>query len=260
MLPSTFPTSRSYIAALICIVSGADQSWADSGVRILAFGDSNTWGLMPLNNPPQRHRYGSEVRWTEILRRELGGGAVVIENGLIGRTVDQDEPTGLGGNALSAADFNGGKHLAEAVAVNAPIDVVLIVLGTNDVATKYGRSGSDIAKALVRLAAIPVSVNGQWTPLFKPPTVLVVAPPPVGGTFSLPIFEQWWKTAPSRLSDLKEALRASPLPPGVAIDALDGVVLPVGADGVHLTAEGHRNLGRHLAGAVRKQLEPGSPR
>jgi lysophospholipase L1-like esterase len=59
---------------------------------ILCFGDSNTWGCIPLTGarPPRRH--GPAQRWPGVLRRELGDGFWIVEEGLNGRTTVWDDP------------------------------------------------------------------------------------------------------------------------------------------------------------------------
>ena len=64
--------------------------------QIIAFGDSNTWGL----NPVLKNRYPEDVRWTGLLRKKLSRkGVALIEEGLCGRTTVFDDPdrTGLKG-------------------------------------------------------------------------------------------------------------------------------------------------------------------
>ena len=59
--------------------------------RIVAFGDSNTYGWIPNANPPST-RYGPEDRWPGALQKELGDNYQVIEEGLDGRTTDAPDP------------------------------------------------------------------------------------------------------------------------------------------------------------------------
>ena len=57
--------------------------------QIIAFGDSNTWGL----NPVMRARYPENVRWTGLLRKKLSrNGFELVEEGLCGRTTAFDQP------------------------------------------------------------------------------------------------------------------------------------------------------------------------
>ena len=55
---------------------------------ILCYGDSNTWGW----NPATQDRHSRDERWTGVLRRALGDGYLIVEEGLNGRTTVWDDP------------------------------------------------------------------------------------------------------------------------------------------------------------------------
>ncbi len=55
---------------------------------VVCYGDSNTWGY----DPHTKTRFPSDVRWTGVLRQELGVDYLVIEEGLNGRTTVWDDP------------------------------------------------------------------------------------------------------------------------------------------------------------------------
>ena len=59
---------------------------------ILCYGDSNTWGCIPLTGAHPPRRYGPAQRWPGVLRRELGNGFWIVEEGLNGRTTVWDDP------------------------------------------------------------------------------------------------------------------------------------------------------------------------
>ena len=59
---------------------------------ILCYGDSNTWGCIPLRGSEPARRFPPETRWPGVLRRELGDGHWVVEEGLNGRTTVWDDP------------------------------------------------------------------------------------------------------------------------------------------------------------------------
>ena len=87
---------------------------------ILCYGDSNTYGLMP-DSPD---RYPRDVRWTGILQKKLGEDYYVIEEGLSGRTTLWDDPI--------EEHKNGKKYLLPCLETHKPLDLVVIMLGTND--------------------------------------------------------------------------------------------------------------------------------
>jgi lysophospholipase L1-like esterase len=90
---------------------------------ILCFGDSNTWGWIP---GPDGDRYPPEVRWPGVLQERLGDNYRVVEEALNGRMTVWDDPY------EPVHDKNGKRHLAVALESHKPIDLVILMLGTND--------------------------------------------------------------------------------------------------------------------------------
>jgi len=88
--------------------------------RILCFGDSNTWGW----NPIDKQRYSKNERWPGVVAKFLGEGFEIIEEGLNGRTTVWDDP--VEGNK------NGKEHLPIMLETHRPIDLLILMLGTND--------------------------------------------------------------------------------------------------------------------------------
>lgn len=110
--------------------------------RILCFGDSNTWGFVPVT----RQRYEATVRWTGVLADRLGENYEVIEEGVNGRTTTFDDPCEEG--------KNGKKALPGCLREHAPLDLVILMLGTNDLKSCYRSSAKQAAdgiRALIRL-------------------------------------------------------------------------------------------------------------
>ncbi|HUS84416.1 MAG TPA: GDSL-type esterase/lipase family protein, partial [Anaerolineales bacterium] len=135
-------------------------------ITLLCFGDSNTWGF----NPATGERYPLDVRWPGVLRNELGDGYRVIEDGVNGRTA-------VGGNLLNG--FNNGKtDLNPSLASHCPLDLVILMLGTNDLIKRFSGSPDDVGRGIdVLLAIIHQSGAG---PGGSAPAVLLLAPPPIG--------------------------------------------------------------------------------
>lgn len=100
---------------------------------VLCYGDSNTWGY----DPATQTRFSREVRWTGVLREELGEGYLVIEEGLNGRTTVWDDPIEL--------DKNGATYLRPCIQSHKPFDLIVIMLGTNDLKTRFWLPAYDIA-------------------------------------------------------------------------------------------------------------------
>src|SRR3569832_404233 len=87
--------------------------------RILAFGDSLTWG-----RDPGAGRHGEDARWPTVLERALGGRAVVIEEGLGGRRSAVEDPLRPFRNGLS--------YFPMVLESHNPLDLAVLMLGTND--------------------------------------------------------------------------------------------------------------------------------
>ena len=135
--------------------------------RVLCFGDSNTWGY----NPDQPGtRYESNTRWTGILASELGNEYQVIEEGLNGRTAIWDDPFG--------EHKNGKDYLIPCLETHREFDLIILMLGTNDLKAYFKLSAASIAQGVGVLIDIilksPVGIDGN------PPKVLLIAPPPTG--------------------------------------------------------------------------------
>src|SRR5271168_2783948 len=132
---------------------------------IVAFGDSNTWGYDPATGA----RHAPQARWTGVMAVALGPEHCVIEEGLNGRTtvfVDPIEP-----------DRRGADYLPPCLRSHAPLDIVIIALGCNDMKARFNVSAAEIAFGAERLVVMAqaelVGPNGA------PPRILLVAPPPI---------------------------------------------------------------------------------
>ena len=95
---------------------------------VLAYGDSNTWGAATVARPDDRYAY--EERWPGVMAATLGGGWRVIEEGLPGRTTVHDDP-------VEGAYMNGKTYLMPCLRSHRPLDVVAIMLGSNDLKARF---------------------------------------------------------------------------------------------------------------------------
>ena len=217
----------------------------DRRTDILCFGDSLTWGFVPPAPGTPGERYAPERRWTGVMAAELGASFHVIEEGLNGRTTSVDDPL--------RPHLNGAAHLPAILASHLPLDLVVLMLGTNDTKSYFGREPRDIAFGIsLLLEQIAGSARAVWTD-YPAPKALVVAPPPIGD-----VPAGWGRELMDgaseksrRLPALYQALAAES---GAAFFDAGRVVRSVGADGIHLTEENNRALGVALAEAVRAAL------
>ncbi len=130
-------------------------------VNILCFGDSNTFGTNPSGG-----RWGIHERWPGALQDMLGSEYRLIEEGLGGRvTVMEDALEG---------DKNGKRHLPVLLRSHRPLDLVIIMLGTNDMKHRFNMLPVDIAKGAEVLGEIVQNYPyGEYYPV---PRVLLVSP------------------------------------------------------------------------------------
>jgi lysophospholipase L1-like esterase len=132
---------------------------------VLCYGASNTYG----QKPDRSGRFKANERWTGILQDKLGSDYYVIEEGLGGRTTDLDHPN------PNKTNRNGLSYFKACFESHIPLDVIIIMLGTNDLKTTYNRSALDIAEAL-RQYPDYVHSYCQSTSLPIPKIILVSSP------------------------------------------------------------------------------------
>ncbi len=139
---------------------------------ILFFGDSLTWG----SDPATGGRHPKDARLPEVLASRLGDGYTVITDGLRGRTTAYDED-------LSDSDRNGARILPTVLYTHAPLDLVILMLGSNDMKPHIAGTAIAAMQGMRRLVHIVQNhVPGPGMPI---PKVLVVAPPPLCKTKDL---------------------------------------------------------------------------
>jgi lysophospholipase L1-like esterase len=219
--------------------------------RVLAFGDSNTFGSQPsaLAGGPAP-RYASDERWPGVAQRLLGSGFEIIESGLPGRTLDVDAyalPADYG------PSLSGALALPIAIRSNNPIDLVVLMLGTNDCKSSYARDSSALSAAAERLLAIVAHTNSPT--VYPAPMALLVAPPPLDPSVSAGRFGAEFSNSSLELSQrLGRCLSAVVRLPGQHFFDAAAVVRTDGIDGLHLSANAHQQLGAALAERIRAVL------
>lgn len=135
-----------------------------NALRILCYGDSNTWGDDPHISAP---RYVENVRWTGVLQEKLGKDYEIIEEGLCGRTTTLDDPKEEG--------RNGKTYLKPCLLTHNPLDVVILMLGTNDLKERFKLSAKEIAENIETLVQIIQKEGNNINR--KPPRIILLSPP-----------------------------------------------------------------------------------
>lgn len=137
---------------------------------ILTFGDSNTHGTPPMATLNEYQRFGADIRWPTRAMAALGSNWILVEEGLPGRTAQYDD-------AVVGPHLNGQLGLKIALQSHGPIDILVIMLGTNDVKAEFGATPEQITGGIAGLLAIAMEPAVQSRHQgFK---VLLVCPPPV---------------------------------------------------------------------------------
>jgi lysophospholipase L1-like esterase len=208
---------------------------------ILAYGDSLTWGSDPLSGG----RHPKSHRWPDALAEALSGRAEIITDGLRGRTTAYDEH-------LADCDRNGARILPTSLYAHAPLDLVILMLGANDLKPHIAGTALAAMQGMRRCVSIVqnhVARAGEG----GRPEVLIVAPPPLCETANQEFAAMFAgrveqsKMVASLYRDLADEAGAGFFDAG-------SVCATSPADGVHIDAEGTRALGLALAPIVSLQL------
>ena len=225
---------------------------AESTKRILVFGDSNSWGWTPRNDQEPTVRLPRNVRWPGVLAERLGPGYEIIEEALSARTTNLDDPEeDLPSEHLRGATLNGAKVLPALLASHLPLDLVVIMLGTNDLKARFKRTPGEVAQAAISLVHIIRDCEGGVFTIYPSPKVLLLAPPALGTTFHNP--EMWIRGREKSLM-LGAVFKSAATSANIPVYDTSEVIETDGPDGVHLTADAHQKLGRAVAEVVRKLI------
>jgi lysophospholipase L1-like esterase len=205
--------------------------------KILCYGDSNTWGY----SPRAGERFPRDVRWTGVLRDELGDGYEVIEEGLNGRTTVWDDPI--------EGYRNGKTYLIPCLESHQPMDLVVIMLGTNELKMRFSLSVYDIAEGVrVLVDIVQKSEAGRDG---GPPKLLLMAPPPIA---KLTEFAEMFEGAEAKSKKFAEHYRRIAEEQGCEFFDTSEVIISSDIDGIHFEAGEHQKLGKAVAELVRKIL------
>lgn len=201
---------------------------------ILCFGDSNTWGYVSETGM----RFPADKRWCGVLRAKLGNGYEVIEEGLNGRTTVFDDPD----SPYRSAET----YLPPCLESHAPIDAVIIMLGTNDMKYKFGLEPEHVAKGMEKLInIIKNSCAGPWG---KAPNVLLICPPHIAPVTNFDDF----LNSHEKSVKLYSSYRVLAQKYGCTfLDASEIIHVSDLPDGIHLNETAHTALGEKAAELVK---------
>ncbi|MEX0853025.1 MAG: SGNH/GDSL hydrolase family protein [Bauldia sp.] len=210
---------------------------------VLCYGDSNTFGTATVDRPDGR--YVPDERWPGVLRSALGPGWMVIEEGLGGRTTVSDDP-------VEGADKNGRTHLPPCLRTHRPLDVVVIMLGTNDLKARFNKSAWEVAAGIGVLVDIVKTASvGRNEGV---PEIIVVCPPPMRD--KLPSHGDMFAGAPAKSREMARHYRGAAAERSVRFFDAGAVIKSSKVDGFHLDADAHSVLGRAIAAEIGRLTIP----
>ncbi|HBE78136.1 MAG TPA: hydrolase [Firmicutes bacterium] len=204
---------------------------------IVCYGDSNTWGWRPIDCK----RYVIDQRWTGILAKELGPDYRVIEEGLNGRTTVWDDPV---------EDYRNGKsYLMPCLLSHSPVDLVMIMLGTNDLKYRFCLSAFDIAAGAGVL--VDMAQNSKTGPDDRDssPMVLLMAPPPLG---KLDSYKDMFQGGSDKSKLLGKYFSQVAKERNCYFLDTAEVIASSDIDGLHLLPEEHMKLGKRVSKVVQE--------
>lgn len=212
-------------------------------MNVICYGDSNTWGYVPV----EHRRYPADVRWTGVLADLLGEEYQILEDGVNGRTTVWENPyltcrsglEGLGYSLLAAR----------------PIDLVVVMLGTNDL---LYTNGPGYYKGLTQIVNRVLHARSSYFDSCEiytgEPKLLLVSP--------ITLHPDLDTINPDNglVGRYEESCRLARFTAQVAAEQnvpwVDAALCAEASalDGIHMTAESHRALGTMLAAKIKTML------
>lgn len=209
---------------------------------VLCYGDSNTWGCPPVTSLRNIPRYGADLRWGSVMHSMLGSDYSVVEEGLGGRTTIWADPV--------EGEYKSGKmYLYACLESHYPIDLVCLMLGTNDLKHRFGLSAWDIAASAGTL--VDIILGSTFAPGQAAPKVLLMCPPPVG---KLTLFAGMFEGALEKSQQLATYYREVAQDRGCEFFNAGDVIVSSDVDGIHFDAGEQQKLGRAVAARVKEIL------
>lgn len=202
--------------------------------QILVYGDSLSWGIIPNT----RERLVFEKRWPGVCEKTLeaaGHPVRVIENCLNGRRTAWDDPFKAG--------RNGSIGLAQVIELNAPLQLVILALGTNDFQSTHQNDIELAAQGVAKLVRIVRQAPVE--PGMPVPQVMILAPPPILAPKG--VMATKFAGAVERSAGFALKLAEVAGETGTLFFDAGGVTDASSVDGIHLDADQHVVLGKAVA-------------
>ncbi len=219
----------------------ANDSWCYAIERgsdmktVLAYGDSNTWGMVPGSKSGERYPW--EIRWTGILQEKCPS-VRIIEEGLCGRTTAFEDDLRPGRKGVAALPMILDSHH--------PLDGAILMLGTNDCKSIYSVSAETIGKGI----QLCLDKMERYVPVQN---ILLVSPILLQEDVWLPEKDpEFSRQSVVTCHRLKEVYSAIARQRQTSFLAASDYVLANDADGEHMDEEGHRVFAMAVYGKIKE--------
>lgn len=205
---------------------------------VLCYGDSNTYGFNPVNGL----RYPEDVRWTGRLQMLLGKEYRVIEEGCNGRTTVFDDPVEGWKNGLD--------YLRPCLNSHKPVDIVILMLGTNDLKDIFHASAREIASGAGKLVDVIQEFTREKQGFV--PEIILVSPPRIGKGMAWSPFSRSFKAdSITRSGEFSWLYRQIAIQKNcIFLDAATYVESSE-VDSLHLMPEAHKILAEKFCACIR---------
>ncbi len=210
---------------------------------ILCFGDSNTHGSCAMRTPDDRRRHAFALRWPNVMAAALGAAWEVVSEGHPGRTAVFDDP-------IEGSHKNGQAALPVLLESHRPLDLVIVMLGTNDLKARFDQSAHDIALGLRRI--VRDILGSDSGPEGRAPQVLLAAP---ARARECGVLTETFAGATAKAAALPAYLAAVAAREAVPFADMSPVADVDPVDGVHLSVAAHAAIGAAMAEAVLQIFE-----
>jgi lysophospholipase L1-like esterase len=209
---------------------------------ILCYGDSNTWG----SDPVKGNRHDHKTRWPMAMARILNSNCPrddpawwVVEEGQSGRTSCREDPI--------EGDRNGLRQLLPILESHKPLDLVAVMLGTNDLKPRFSPVPYDIARGAQRV--VIAAQESKTGPGGKAPRAIMICPPP---TVESPAFRHIFGDSVELSKKLEPLYRQLASECGAIYLNAGMYVETSNADGIHFDSQGHLALAKAMADIVKE--------
>lgn len=203
-------------------------------IQILCYGDSNTYGY----NPSNGMRYPEDIRWTGRLQNILGKKYHVIEEGCNGRTTVFDDPVEGWKRGLD--------YLKPCLNTHKPLDIVVMMLGSNDLKKIFHATALEISQGAETLVKDIIEFTKQKQG--RVPTIILVSPPEIGpGINESPFSRSFDASAIKRSKELSMYYKKVANRNGCEFFDAAKYIQASEIDSLHLSEEAHAIFAKELA-------------